>query len=229
MAVRCARRLVTFCTLGWLVGGAAALVVGSPRAVSLPRASPVTMAASRRTVLPLALGSLLGGRIAFLVTNKEEYSPPAKPAWDPEAAIEASRAAGACPTQSCNQARLMEMQYQLDVQIASKRAAKLPADAQPVVWVDPVKQDAARPYAARVVMAAPERANDAVRIMWLANPTTGQIIASKVVESASSQMGVVSGAAVQVRRLRALRPWPLHQISLCVSSRHASLAYTGRR
>ena len=52
---------------------------------------PVQMAATRRSLLPVALFSVLGGRIAILVTNKEEFTPPATASWDPDAAIAASR------------------------------------------------------------------------------------------------------------------------------------------
>ena len=157
------------------------------------------MTISRRNALPVALFSLLGGRIAVLVASKEEFSPPEQTTFDAAGAIEASRAAGQCPVQSCNKARLTEMQFKLDT---SKYAGKPnekgdAASHRPLVWVEPIKQEGKRPYAAKVVMVAPESRGDTVQLMWLANGATQQIIGSKVIESASSQAGVVSGAAAQ--------------------------------
>ena len=148
------------------------------------------MTISRRNALPVALFSLLGGRIAVLVASKEEFSPPEQTTFDAAGAIEASRAAGQCPVQSCNKARLTEMQFKLDT---SKYAGKPnekgdAASHRPLVWVEPIKQEGKRPYAAKVVMVAPERRGDTVQLMWLANGATQQIIGSKVIESASSSM-----------------------------------------
>ena len=61
--------------------------------------------------------------------------------------------------------------------------------------------DTSRPYAAKVVMAAPEASGDAVQLMWLANSATGEVLGSKVVESAVSQ-GTGDGPATLVTNVR---------------------------
>lgn len=155
------------------------------------------MAETRRKVLPLALFGALGTRIGILVATKEDYVPPATSSFSPEAAIEASRAAAQCPVQSCNQNRLTEMRYLLDTSKATANAKGTAATHKPIVWVEPAKQDDARPYAAKIVMAVPPGSDDAVQLMWLVNTQTQQIIGSKVIEGASSQAGVMSGAAAQ--------------------------------
>ena len=169
----------------------------APSAHASPRLVEPTMAVTRRQVLPVALLSLLGGRIAVLVGMKEEFQPPATSAFDPEQAILASRAAGECPVQSCNKARMTEMQYLLDVDKAStarKGSAKTHA---PIVWVGAQQQEANRPYAAKIVVVANEASGDSVRLMWLVNAATKQIVGSHVVDAVSSQAGVMSGAASQ--------------------------------
>ena len=153
--------------------------------------------ATRRKVLPVAFFGLLGSRVAILASTKETFTPPDVATFEPDVAMEASRAAGACPVQSCNTARLLEMQYALDTSKVAKNAKGSAATHMPIVWVDVERVDAARPYSAKVVMVAPESSGDTVKLMWLVNAATGQIIGSKTIQAASTQMGVVSGAPVQ--------------------------------
>jgi hypothetical protein len=139
-------------------------------ACTFSRVGQPQMAATRRSLLPVALFTLLGGRLGFLATTKEEFTPPAEGAWNPQAAMEASRAAGACPVsapraassetsprhsyrvtdslsqvQSCNAARLGEMQYLLDTSKVAVNAKGAPETHGPVVWVAPIDVANGRP------------------------------------------------------------------------------------
>ena len=178
----------------------AAALIATPRINTAPRYNAVNVKmqfdmATRRKVLPVALFGLLGTRIAVLVNTKETFVPTGDPTFDPTVAIEASRAAGQCPVQSCNTARLTEMQFSLDTSKVGKNSKGSAASHKPIVWVEP--DDGKKTYSARIVMVAPAASGDAVRLMWITNKATGQIIGSKVVEEEGTRAGTVSGAAAQ--------------------------------
>ena len=175
------RVIITISLFSWVN----AFVLPSKSMASGSRRHTEPSMATRRQILPVALVSLLGGRIAVLASFKEEYQPPATTSFDPDQAIGASLAAGQCPVQSCNQARLAEMKYALNTDKANKMAKGSAKTHAPIVWVEPVRQEANRPYSAKVVMVAPEQSGDAVRLMWLVNQETKEIIGSHVGDSAS--------------------------------------------
>lgn len=136
----------------------------------------------RRRLLAPAVFSLLGGRVLWLAASKEDVALPAgEPRFDEHAASKAVRQASACAVQSCYDASLKEQAFYLDTTAEEKNQRGKPEERLPVVYIEPAFGSSRASLANyRVVMTVPPPARSAdVRLMWLKNAATGQVLASK--------------------------------------------------